>query len=266
MPMDFVEKSVQGISFLTSPHICALHAFTTRFGGVSQGIYASLNLGESRGDDPGAVRENYRRLKAALGIGKLCFTRQVHGNTVRYVTQADAREPYDPLPYEADGLVTDVPGLALICFTADCIPLLLHDPVKGVIAAVHAGWRGTVADIAGEGVRAMERIGSRPGDIRAAIGPGISACCFETGPQVPEAVTAVLGREGQAYIRDPGRGGEKYYVDLKGVNRALLIRAGVRPENIAVSGVCTVCQKETFWSHRATAGKRGVQGAVIALR
>lgn len=261
--MDLVEKSVNGLTLMTAPHICAPHGFTTRFGGVSQGIYASLNLGEDRGDEPEAVRENYRRLKAALGIEKLCFTKQVHQSLVRRVTSADAREPFDPPAPPCDGLVTDEPGLALIIFTADCIPILLCDSARGVVAAAHAGWRGTVADIAGEAVRAMARLGCDPGDIRAAIGPGISRCCFETGPEVPEAVTSVLGKEGRAFIDGPGGDGTRYFVDLKGVNRALLIRSGLSPENIDVSEECTMCRPEKYWSHRATRGRRGVQAAVI---
>ncbi len=261
----FKEIHKGGLVCMTAPNISVTHAFTTRFGGVSGGIYASLNLGENRGDEPENVRENYRRLKAALGLDRLCFTRQIHETAVRYVTSADAREPFDPLPYACDGLVTDEPGLGLIIFTADCIPLLFHDPVRKIIAASHAGWRGTVADIAGKTVEAMARLGSDPADIRAAIGPGISRCCFETGPEVPEAVMAVLGKEGREYIDDPGGDEDKFFVDLKGVNRALLIRAGVRSENIAVSDECTVCKSEKYWSHRATRGERGSQASVIAL-
>lgn len=263
--MDFIEKCSEGLTLLAAPNIPAVHAFTTRFGGVSEGAFASLNLGENRGDSPEAVRENYRRLKAALGIGKLCFTRQVHGTFVRPVTSADARESFDPLPCACDGLVTDEPGLGLIIFIADCIPLLLHDPERGVIAAVHAGWRGSVGDIAGKAVQAMTALGAAPAHIRAAIGPGISRCCFETGPEVPEAVMAVLGREGREYIDDPGRETDKFFVDLKGVNRALLIRAGVEPDNIAVSDECTMCRPDKYWSHRHTGGLRGSQAAVIAL-
>lgn len=260
--MDLVEKNVNGLPLMTAPHISAPHGFTTRFGGVSEGIFASLNLGENRGDQPERVRENYRRLKAALHIHKLCFTKQVHKNFVRPVTGADAREPYDPLPYEADGVVTAEPGLALIAFTADCIPILLHDPERTVSAALHAGWRGTVADIAGAGVAAMARLGSKPEDIRAAIGPGISFASFETGAEVPEAVWEVLGDSGDAFIRESEKTG-KFYVDLKGVNRALLIRAGLAPENIAVSEECTLQNTEKYWSHRATHGQRGAQAAVI---
>ena len=263
--MDLIEKNLNGLPLMTAPNIPFVHGFTTRYGGVSRGIYESLNLGENRGDEPEAVRENYRRLKAALGIEKLCFTRQIHETTVRYVTGRDAREPFDPLPYACDGLVTDEPGLGLIVFTADCVPVLLCDPKRRVAAAVHAGWRGTVADIAGRAVEAMERLGCDPGSIQAAIGPCISRCCFETGPEVPEAVMAVLSQEGRAYIDGPCGDGDKYFVDLKGVNRALLTRRGIRPEHIAVSEECTMCRPDKYWSHRATNGRRGVQAAVIAL-
>lgn len=253
-----------GVQYMTAPHIAAVHAFTTRRGGVSGGIYAFLNLGEHRGDDPEAVRENYRLLCEALGVKTLVFTRQVHGSTVRRVTKADAHELFTPVPYEADGLVTDEPGTALVIFTADCIPILLHDPVRGAVGAVHAGWRGTVADIAGEGVRKMVwEFGCKPENIRAAIGPGIDKCCFETGAEVPEAVRKVLP-DGEKYVKSGAKEG-KFMVDLKGVNRALLMRAGVPAESIAVSDECTMCLNEKYWSHRFTKGERGSQASVIVL-
>lgn len=261
---DFTQLNINGLVLMTAPGIDTPHAFTTRLGGVSGGIYASLNLGENRGDGPENVAENFRRLRAALGIGRLAFTRQVHGSLVRAVTSADAREPGDPPAPEADGLVTAEPGLGLIVFIADCIPILFHDPVGRVIGAAHAGWRGTVADIAGETVRKMAELGSNPADIHAAIGPGIGACCFETGPEVPEAVTAALGPAGAEFI-DDGRAPGKFHVDLKGVNRALLIRAGLEPENIDVSQECTMCRPFKYWSHRYTKGQRGSQAAVIVL-
>lgn len=263
--MDFIERESCGVRYLTAPNITAPHAFTTRAGGVSEGIYSSLNLGERLGDEPERVRENYRRLGEALGIGRLVFTRQVHGDRVRPVTGRDAREPYDPPPEEADGLITCEEGLSLIVFVADCIPILLHDPVRGCVGAVHAGWRGTVADIAGKAVAAMTReYGTTPADIRAAIGPGISRCSFETGAEVPEAVRAVLGGDGDEFIA-PSVNAGRFMVDLKGVNRALLIRAGLEPENIAVSDDCTFCLSDKYWSHRKTRGERGSQAAVITL-
>lgn len=263
--MAFTEiKAPNGVTYMTAPNIPYVHGFTTRFGGVSRGIYGELNLGEHRGDSEEAVRENYRLLSEAMGLKSLCFTRQVHGNTVRRVTASDRHELFSPIPYEADGLITSDPDCSLVIFTADCIPILLADTVKGAVGAVHAGWRGTVADIAGEGVRSMVReFGSDPGDITAAIGPGIDKCCFETGSEVPEAVRAVLDN-GEDFIF-PGAASGKFMVDLKGVNRMLLIKAGVPAENISVSEECTKCLNKKYWSHRFTGGSRGSQASIITL-
>ncbi|MGM9521039.1 MAG: peptidoglycan editing factor PgeF [Oscillospiraceae bacterium] len=265
--MTFIQNKTCGVSYMTASNINTVHAFTTRSGGVSTGIFESLNLGENRGDETENVIENYRRLKAALGItGGLVFTKQVHGTEVRRVTREDLREPFEPLKYEADGLMTDIPELPLIIFTADCIPILFFDPVKRAVAASHAGWRGTVADIAGVTVRSMEReFGCMPENIRAAIGPGIGRCCFETGEDVSEAVFNLLGKDGENFIR-PSKNSQKFMVDLKGVNRRLLIRAGVRAENIAVSDECTMCLHDKYWSHRFTRGERGSQASVIMLK
>ncbi len=261
----FTENRSGALVYMTAPGLAARHAFTTRYGGVSEGIYASLNLSMTVGDDPGLVSENCRILRSALGIpdGKLVFSRQVHGRTVRTCTSSDACPTMADVPYEADGIVTAERGLALMIFSADCTPILISDPATGAVGAVHAGWRGTVADIAGEAVLTMSgAFGSRPSDLRAAIGPCISACCFETGPEVPEAVRSILGPAAEEYIRPAGREG-KSYVDLKGVNRALLIRAGLRPDMIHVSDECTVCRCDKYWSHRATGGRRGSQASVI---
>lgn len=269
--MLFKENTAEnGVVYMTSDNIPTVHGFTTRYGGVSSGIYESLNLGEHRGDEDENVRENYRLLTEALGLKRLVFTKQVHGNTVRHVTSADAHELFSPIPYEADGLITDEPDLALVIFTADCIPILLCDPVRGAIGAVHAGWRGTVSDIAGEAVRKMwAEFGSNPSDIRAAIGPGIDKCCFETGAEVPAAVLNALkdvcDHVSPADYITPALGG-KFMVDLKAVNRTLLISSGVKPENISVSDECTKCLHDKYWSHRHTGGNRGSQASVIMLK
>lgn len=264
--MIFIEHNQNGVVFLTAPHITARHAFTTRFGGVSGGIWASLNLGENRGDAPEHVIENYRRVKEATGIptDHMAFTRQVHGKTVRIVSEADVHTLMTPVPYDADGLVTNIPGLAITCFIADCVPLLLHDPVHKVVGAIHCGWRSTVQDIMAEAVAQMRTLGTDPADLRAAVGASIGACCFETGPEVPEAVYALLPDDHDGIVR-PGKAPEKFYVDLREAIRRRLVQLGVRPENILVSQECTMCRKEKYWSHRATDGKRGHQAAMIVL-
>jgi YfiH family protein len=263
--MPFIEKVSGGLVYMTAPHITAAHAFTTRHGGVSGGIYDALNLKPGIGDTAENVRRNYALLGSALGFNpdRLVFSSQVHGTTVRLVTQADLHSPFDAVP-EADGLITADPGVPLFVFIADCVPILLHDPVRGAVGAVHAGWRGTVADIAGTAVRQMtDALGCRPADIRAAIGPCISSCCYETGDDVVSAVRRQLGSAAAGFITKPG---DKCHVDLKGVNAWLLRRAGLTPDNIMISDECTACQSSKYWSHRVTGGKRGSQAAVIFLK
>lgn len=263
----FREKTNSGVITMASDKIKSVHAFTTRFGGVSTGIYASLNLGENRGDEPERVRDNYRRLGNALGIDheKLVFSRQIHTDKVQIVTGADAHALFAPVPYEADALVTNTMGVPLIIFIADCVPVLLEDRANGVAAAVHCGWRSSVMDILGKTLEKMRGLGAQPGEIHAAIGPAIGSCCFETGPEVPGAVDQWLGGGGAGlYMPEEGVPG-KFMVDLKGANRQRLIQLGVAPENIDVSDECTICKCEKYWSHRTTKGERGSQAAVITL-
>ncbi len=257
---------IQGkLEYLTADAITAVHGFTTRRGGVSQGYLESLNLGLNRGDDPAHLMENYRIVAGALGfsLDGLALTRQTHTDVVRVVDRSNGGEGlFRPVPVACDGLITNTPGMTLAVFTADCTPILLHDPVTGAVGAVHAGWRGTVADIAGKAVAAMQReFGSRPQDIQAAIGPNIAQCCFETGEDVPQAVRELLGQDAQRFLESRGA---KYHVDLKGVNQYLLRRSGVK--TIDISGDCTVCQSDRFWSHRVTQGKRGAQAAFICRK
>ncbi len=265
--MSFCERQKGSLLYLQETGISVPHAFSTRLGGVSEGEFSSLNLGERCGDEPEHVRENFRRLCAALGVReeRLVFSRQVHGKDIRIVRAADARPLFDPELPAADGLLSQEAGVALAIFVADCIPILLYDPVRVVIGACHCGWRGTAADLAGEMLRRMQtEFACSPTDVRAAIGPGISRCCFETDADVPEAMCAVLGAAEAAPFLDEGRDG-KYHVDLKGINRALLLRAGLLPEHLAVSGECTMCRQEKFWSYRATKGRCGRQCAMILL-
>ena len=263
----FVQNEKNDLIYMTSPVIVAKHAFSTRFGGVSEDGLASLNLGFNRGDVRERVIENYRLLGAALGIDvmRAAYTKQVHGTHVRLVTDADRCGPTDPAHCDSDGLVTNVAGLPIFCFTADCVPLLLHDPAGGTAGAVHCGWRSSVSDIPGVAVGLMRSLGSRPGDIRAAIGPAIGYCCFETDADVPEAVERWLGGDTEGLIRRKDLPG-KYLVDLRGALRRRLIQLGLSPEHIAVSDECTRCLHDKYWSHRYTrGGPRGSQCAVICL-
>ena len=227
------------------------HLFTSRTGGVSSGVWASLNLRRSCGDDPENVRENFRRVGEMLGCSRFVFLSQQHTDRILHVNASDAiQDVYQPLT-EADGLITNTPELGLMVFSADCVPILLEG--RGVVAAVHAGWRGTVKGIAAKAVREMD---CPPETIRAWIGPAIGPCCYQVGDEVRNAMRERLGEEAQAFIH-----GDK--VDLKGFNRRLLELTGV--QYIDVSPICTMCSHEQYWSHRYTAGDRGVQAGVIVL-
>lgn len=268
--MALYDKEVNGLTLHTSTLLESLkvpHGFTTRPGGVSTNVFSSLNLGCSRGDEETRVRENYRRVCAALGVemGKLVLSSQVHEDTVRKVTLDDAGKGLDRKPdYDADGLMTNVPGVTLVTFGADCLTILLYDPVKKAAANVHAGWRGTALGIVERAVERMEaEYGSAPSDLVAVIGPGISKCCFETDGDVPEAMSAALGDEAAQFTARLENG--KYKVDLKGINALRLKRKGVLTTNIDISPDCTMCSHEKYWSHRYTQGKRGSQAALISL-
>ena len=269
--MNITEQTKNGVTFYSADGIDAAggvaHGFSTRLGGVSEGMWASLNLSVNRGDDPDHVRENYRRFFAAIGGSEklLAMTNQVHGATVRTVTIADVHtEPYDKVGYEADGLMTDLPGVALMVYVSDCIPILFYDPVRRCIAAVHAGWRGTAAGIAAAAVERMKNVyGSRPEDILAAIGPGIGPDCFETHEDVPNAMTAAMGTGVLRHMKIKENG--KFAVDLKAINAMRLEQAGLEADHIAVCAACPACDTEKFWSHRKLGTDRGSMAAAIQL-
>ena len=259
--MNIIEQTKNGVTFYSAP------GFSTRLGGVSGGMWSSLNLGVSRGDDPDHVRENYRRLFAAIGGSekRLAMSNQVHGAVVRTVTTADLHDdPYGKVGYEADGLMTDLPGVVLRVSSADCIPILFYDPVRRCVAAVHAGWRGTAAGIAVAAVDRMKNVyGSRPSDILAAIGPGIGPDCFETHEDVPNAMTAAMGTGVLHHMKIKENG--KFAVDLKAINAMRLEQAGLEADHIAVCGACPSCEPDKFWSHRKLGANRGSMAAAIQL-
>ena len=265
----FHTKTNGGVTFLTSDTLddpAISHGFSTRLGGVSPAPWDSLNLDDRRGDDLANVQENFRRLSAALDVDvrRLVLSRQVHRDDVRVVTPADCGKGlWTPRDYDsADGLITDAPDVPLVVFSADCNVILLHDPVRRAIGAAHAGWRGTAAGIAGKTARAMQdAYGCDPADIRAAIGPAIGPCCFETDGDVPDALRQVLGAEVEPFM---SWNGQKWHIDLKAVNALWLQKAGVT--RIDICPDCTYCRSDLYWSHRRTGLRRGEQAAVICLK
>ena len=254
------------LEYLTSSLLEATpHCFSTRFGGVSEGHLASLNLGVHRGDVFENVLTNYKILGDAVGFTpeNTVFTKQIHSDIVERVGKEQrGRGLFVPVEEGCDALITNEPEVALTVFSADCTPILFYDPVRNAIGAAHAGWRGTAAGIAGKVVKKMQQeFGCEPANIRAAIGPCISQCCFETDRDVPEAMLQALGKDGEEFIRPQG---EKYYVNLKGINALILRRAGVT--SIDVAKACTACQPDRFWSHRRVGAQRGSLAAVIMIR
>ncbi len=235
-----------------------LHGFPERTGGVSTGARSSLNLGYRWGDDAELVEANRRRLAEHAGYAhaQLQVTRHVHGTRVWAVG-----EPL-PDPAEFDGLVCDRPGPVLGAFAADCIPIVFADPVARVCGAAHAGWRGTVAGVAANVIARMTELGATPANVRVAHGPSIGPCCFEVGPEVVAEFRAALGELAGLVVPGP----HKDHLDLRVASRAILERAGVRPENIDAAPPCTKCEAARFFSYRRDGLAGGVHMAFIAIR
>ena len=262
----FTQHTDNSISYLRSQALEGVaHGFSTRLGGVSPAPWDSLNLGVGRGDTMENVQENYRRFCAVLGTDdrRAVLSKQIHEDVVRHVTEDDAGKGlYCDRDYSSvDGMVTDVPHLPLVVFSADCNVILLYDPVRRAIGACHAGWRGTALGIAKKTAQEMVRLfGCNPANIRAAIGPAIGQCCFETDEDVPAALRDALGAEVEPHIT---WNGTKYHIDLKAVNALWLRKAGV--ERIDICDHCTACRPDLYWSHRKMGNARGAQIAMIAL-
>lgn len=244
-----------------------VHGFTTRLGGISSGECSSLNLGFNRKDARENVEENYRRIAEALSIQceNMVLSRQVHDNKVREVSVADkGKGIYKENDLEGyDGLMTNIPGIALVTFYADCVPVFFLDPVKRAIAVSHSGWRGTVKEIAVETLERMKnRYGCHPEDMEIAIGPSIGSCCFEVGEEVVQAFMQTLPWS-ERYCRKAGV--DKWHIHLQGIIRQSLLNAGAREERINVSEICTKCNNEIFYSHRGDHGKTGSLAAIMQL-
>lgn len=270
--MAFCANTNSGVLFHTSSvleHDAIVHGFSTRVGGVSGGHFSSLNLrmGGAEMDDIENIRENYRRFCAAVGadVNGIVTAGQVHEDTVRPVTRADAgKGVFVHRDYTADALVTSEPGLSLIVFSADCGIFLFHDRESGCIGAVHAGWRGTALGLPAKTVREMGRLyGTKPENIRVAVGAGIGPCCFETDDDVPNAMTSAFGAGVNAFFHKQEK---KWMVDLQGINLWQLREAGISAQHTDACPLCTACHSELYWSHRKMGDKRGVQAALIGLK
>lgn len=263
----------RGVTYLRSANLDALdglvHAVSSRLGGSSEGHFATLNLSYAVGDDSLVVRDNRGRLCAALGIepsGVVC-AEQVHGSEVARVGRADGsrgyRERATAVP-GADALVTDEPGLYLWLTFADCVPVLLCDPVRRAIGLAHAGWRGTVGHVARRTVETMAReFSSRPEDMVALVGPAIGGCCYEVGEEVAEAIRAALPGDAAELVRVDGR---SHRANLPLANARLIESAGVPVDRVEVAPLCTACRTDLFYSHRAERGRTGRFAAVVGLR
>lgn len=264
----FDEKTVDGVPFLSYPMLeetgIVHHGFSTKLGGVSKGCWATMNISTTRGDDPEDVEENQRRIARAIGVKPedMTFTNQTHTTNVAVVRAEDKGRRF----METDGMITNVPGICLVTFYADCVPLYFVDPVKKVIGLSHSGWRGTVGKIGKVTVELMQKTyGSDSKDILAAIGPSICQDCYE----VSEDVIVKFQKSFEEkywpelfYQKENG----KYQLNLWKANELVFEEAGILKKHIAVTNVCTHCNPDILFSHRITGNKRGNLSAFLALK
>lgn len=269
------QQEIYGVEYLTFPLLentgMVRHLFSTRIGGVSQGIWSSMNLSFTRGDEEEAVAENFRRMARVMGGTPWDFvcSDQTHTVNIRKVTEADrGKGVVRPRDYtDVDGLITDVPGLILSTFYADCVPLYFVDVTRRAIGLSHAGWKGTAGRIGNATLAAMrEAFGTRPEEVYAAIGPSICQDCYQVGEEVAEKFGALFSRKEQReQVLQKGGEPGKYQLDLWKSNWYLLLEAGILPDHLAITDVCTCCNPEYLFSHRASKGKRGNMGAFLAI-
>ena len=244
--------------------------FTTRIGGVSEGHLSSMNVSFTRGDREEHVQENLRRVGEALGVSRerMVFSKQTHTTNVKLVTEADCgKGVVRPLDYDdVDGLITDVPGICLVTMYADCVPLYFVDPVHRAIGLSHSGWRGTVNKMGAETVRRMQEcFGTRPEDIFAAIGPSICQDCYEVTGDVIDEFRSHFSEDhwGELFYQTDE---EHFQLNLWRANEIVLSEAGIPASRIETARVCTCCNSEILFSHRASHGKRGNLGAFLVLK
>lgn len=264
----FEERKRGGVPYLIYPLFentgIVNHGFSTRFGGVSTGCFASMNISTTRGDNPEAVAKNRELIAQAIGVNvqDFTYTHQTHTTNVAVVRAEDRGTQF----METDGLITDVPGICLVTFFADCVPLYFVDPVKRAIGLSHSGWRGTVNKMGKVTVEKMTEVfGSAPGDILAAIGPSICQDCYEVSADVIEKFKENFEEELWSklfYERENG----KYQLNLWEANRQVFLEAGISEDHMAVTNLCTHCNPDILFSHRMTGNKRGNLSAFLALK
>ena len=245
------------------------HFISSREGGVSKGPYKGLNLGLHTSDLEKDVIKNRELLAETLGIppGRFVYANQAHTGNVAVIGEQDAGKGADSLTFsipETDAMITDIPGICLVVMVADCVPLIFYDPVKHIAAVAHAGWRGTLQLIAFKTIELMmKKFGSAPGNILCGIGPSIGPCCYEVGEEVISAVQSLpVNTEG--YLLRSSKPGKAVF-DLWTSNHHQLTDAGVRPENIENSEICTLCNSVDYFSSRAGKGVTGRFAAGICL-
>lgn len=246
------------------------HAFSTRIGGISTGEYSSMNLGFSTGDLAKNVFRNFEIFCHNVGLDKtmLVIPEQTHSKNVKIVDMSDTvgDELISKRVKNTDGLITNVPGVVLTTFHADCNSLFFVDPATKTIGLAHAGWRGTVAKIAEVMVNSfVQNFGSRPENIICLMGPAIQECCFEVRDDVLPMFNNMNLPNVQSFIRKSSHKTDAYKIDLFGINRQILLSLGILEKNIAMSDLCTKCNPNLFYSHRISGKKRGTMAAFMCL-
>lgn len=266
-------KVSEGVPYFSFPiledTVLVKQGFSTKMGGVSEGKYATMNFTYTRGDNPEHVTENYRRMAKALSVDveKMVLSYQTHTTNVRLVTEADAGKGiFKEREYtDVDGLITNVKGITLVTFYADCVPLYFLDPVHKAIGLSHSGWRGTVKRMGEVTVKRMgEAFGTRPEDVIACIGPSICKDCYEVGEEVILEFQKGFDQKYWEDLYTPKDNG-KYWLDLWKANEIILLEAGIRREHLGVTDICTHCNSDYLFSHRTTGNERGNLAAFLSL-
>ncbi len=265
-------NNIESVPYLTYNSLSEIkfikHGFSTRLGGVSKGIFDSMNLAFNRGDNYDDVMENYNRLSKSIGLSfdTLVASAQDHNTFVRVVTEDNygigITKPRDI--QSVDALVTNRKNVTLVTYYADCTPLFFVDVKSKAIGLAHAGWRGTVGRIGKKVIEKMtEEFGTSPSDLVCAVGPAISKCCYEVDKTCADEFYKLTELDTSKFIF-PYKN-NKFMIDLLETNRQILINSGVKPENITVSDLCTRCNSDLLWSHRATNGQRGTMCAMMCI-